>query len=192
MNQSATTQRLLKLYDNAPERTRLAGRSWYTEAAGVVADISESTALTPAQVCGAFSALSPRVHYVRNVRLTRTLCRMWHDVQDLGVDLLPRAEDTARALGCMSSPMREAYAALKSEHTPRGPKTGAFYRAILGDDSALVLDVWALRACGLERLPRVGERRTITASYRSAAARRGETVRDFQAIVWCAIRGRVN
>ena len=72
-----------------------------------------------------------------------------------------------------------------------GPKVNAFYRAIMGDRDALVLDRWAIFAAGYPK-PRSEVPRTLRmeldAAYRAAAAACGETVRAFQAIVWISRR----
>ena len=70
-----------------------------------------------------------------------------------------------------------------------GPKCSAFYKAIMGDTNALVLDRWAVAATGhrSKNVPRA-LRREVEQAYRSAASACGETVRAFQAITWIAVR----
>jgi uncharacterized protein YbaA (DUF1428 family) len=73
---------------------------------------------------------------------------------------------------------------------PRGPKVAAFYRAVVGDDDALVIDRWASFAAGgpRDRVPRAKERAAIAEAYQAVAADVGEALRDFQAIVWIQCR----
>jgi hypothetical protein len=70
-----------------------------------------------------------------------------------------------------------------------GPKVRAFYRAILGDASAVVVDSWMLRACGH------GRDTCTEKQYRAYARELAHCARlvgckpsEFQAIVWCHIR----
>ena len=73
-----------------------------------------------------------------------------------------------------------------------GPKVNAFYRAIMGDVGALVLDRWAIHAAGYPK-PRSEVPRTLRmeleAAYRAGGSSvRGETVRAFQAIACDVVR----
>jgi hypothetical protein len=71
-----------------------------------------------------------------------------------------------------------------------GPKVRAFYRALLGDTTAAVVDVWVARAAGWvgELKPRAY---ALVASALVAAARAVRvSVARFQAVVWVAVRGR--
>jgi hypothetical protein len=73
----------------------------------------------------------------------------------------------------------------------RGPKTRAFYRAMTGDTSAGVVDVWMVRAMGLD------PKKSLTPSQyavcdealQAAAAEVGLPTTTFQAIVWTVVRG---
>jgi hypothetical protein len=70
-----------------------------------------------------------------------------------------------------------------------GLKVTSFYRAIMGDPDAVVLDRWALRAVGHDRdtcTPLQYAR--YSAMYSEAAHAVGESPRDFQAIVWTVMR----
>lgn len=74
-----------------------------------------------------------------------------------------------------------------------GPKVSAFWRAICGDPAAMTLDRWAIRAADHPCDPWPGKRASamLRDAYRVAAERVGETVRDFQAIVWIVERDTV-
>lgn len=73
-----------------------------------------------------------------------------------------------------------------------GPKVEPFYRAIMGDLDAVVLDRWALVAAGHtpgQRAPDDGPtRRLFEEAYRRAAKIVGMAARDFQAVIWIAVR----
>jgi len=60
-----------------------------------------------------------------------------------------------------------------------------------GNNEEVTLDRWALRAVQLDadkKLPK-DTREEVVRSYREAAEFVGESVRDFQAIVWLSVKG---
>ena len=67
-----------------------------------------------------------------------------------------------------------------------GPKTGPFTRALLGDEDALVIDIWVSRALGVEpkHLDRKLTRAKAEKRLRAAARRLGWPVAQLQAAVW--------
>jgi hypothetical protein len=72
----------------------------------------------------------------------------------------------------------------------RGPKTHAFARAIAGDRSAVVVDVWIARAAGLDpnRLtPK--QYAAVAADVEHLAPIYGEHPRTLQALIWARVRG---
>ena len=165
--------RLVELYCDASEETRNRGRSWYREAKSAVRRIADETGYSRSQVAAVMSITSPDAQLKANIRWTRQACQ--NDGETAGRyprDQLPK--------------IRAALDSTKPGRYATGPKVQEFYRAIMGDPKALVLDRWALRACGLE----YGRTalRTARAAYEMAASATGETVRDFQAIVWIQLR----
>ena len=71
----------------------------------------------------------------------------------------------------------------------RGPKIRAFYRALLGDDEAVVIDTWMLRALGHHEKPTPKQYKRLAQRVRREARRRGIPPAVWQAIVWCKARG---
>jgi hypothetical protein len=70
----------------------------------------------------------------------------------------------------------------------RGPKTRAFYHAILGDPSAVVVDVWVARAIGeTGRLEGARYKRAENV-IRSLAGKVGISPREAQACIWYGAR----
>ena len=70
------------------------------------------------------------------------------------------------------------------------PKIRAFYQAILGDCDAVVLDSWMLKAMGWPRKGYTpGQYEKLAAILRREAKKEGLYPADYQAIVWCKIRG---
>lgn len=71
-----------------------------------------------------------------------------------------------------------------------GPKVRAFYRALVGDDSAAVIDVWTVRAAGW--LTSLTERAyaLVSRALEIAARKLNTSVTRLQAVAWVAVRGR--
>ena len=167
---------LLALYAQASPAVRRRGRSWYPETNRRLREVAVRTGSTPAQATAVFSIVSPAVQLVTALNWTEEILR---------------GERVGGRYPNMQGPRIEA--ALASRYPVKmitGPKVNAFYRAIMGDTSALVLDRWAAFAAGHDRgrdIPRAVWRQ-LDAAYRAAAALCGETVRAFQAIIWIVTR----
>jgi hypothetical protein len=72
----------------------------------------------------------------------------------------------------------------------KGLKTNAFARAIAGDTDAVVIDVWMMRAAGMETdSPNKTQYNAIADSVREVAAEFGITPRTAQALIWIIVRG---
>jgi hypothetical protein len=72
-----------------------------------------------------------------------------------------------------------------------GQKTNAFARAIAGDPNAVVIDVWMIRAAGLDASKGVNKTQynTLADSVRKVAKEFGITPRTAQALIWIIVRG---
>jgi len=72
----------------------------------------------------------------------------------------------------------------------RGPKTNAFARAIAGDESAVVIDVWMCRAagCGVDS-PNKTQYTEMSEAVAKVAERFQMTPRTAQALIWIMVRG---
>jgi hypothetical protein len=72
-----------------------------------------------------------------------------------------------------------------------GQKTNAFARAIAGDSDAVVIDVWMIRAAGLDASKGVNKTQynTLVDSVRNVAKEFGLTPRTAQALIWIVKRG---
>lgn len=186
---------LLDVYDGAPTWARESGADWYprhaancramarqynTDAPFWTRDAWEQSdrPMTARRVAGVIAALSPRIQWVRNL--------------ECAVDVLEHR--VPRCLG------RSAHAAAVIRDGARpldvlgGPKTRAFYRNLTGDLSAVTVDVHAAKAAGVDpdTLGRRGVYDDVAQCYRIAADHRGLAPAIFQAIVWCAWRGRAD
>jgi hypothetical protein len=169
-------RQLVALYDQASPAVRRRGRAWYPETNRRLREIAQRTGTTPAHAAAVFSIVSPAA------QLTTAL--NWTE------EILEGKRAGGRYPNVQGPKIEAALAVRRPVHRISGPKVNAFYRAIMGDTTALVLDRWAAYAAGHQRdrdIPRA-VRREIEAAYRAAAAACGETVRAFQAIVWIHVR----
>lgn len=71
-----------------------------------------------------------------------------------------------------------------------GLKTNAFARAIAGDEQAVVIDVWMLRAVGIEKkTPSQSGYNELSEAVKTVAFEHGMTPRAMQALIWIVVRG---
>jgi len=71
-----------------------------------------------------------------------------------------------------------------------GQKTNSFARAIAGDENAVVIDVWMLRALGIEKkTPTQSQYKEMARAVTKVAKIYGTTPRTMQALIWIIVRG---
>jgi hypothetical protein len=169
---------LLDWYATADDGQKDRGRRWYAQAQRECRKIARESGYTYRQVAAVLAVTSPDTQLSTNIRWTRDTCL--NGGQTAGrypADQLPK-------VGAILANRRDPGQYVS------GPKVTAFYLAILGDTDCLVVDRWASFAAGGPKDRTVGakDRRIIADAYHVAAAITGETIRDFQAIVWIACR----
>jgi hypothetical protein len=72
----------------------------------------------------------------------------------------------------------------------KGLKTNAFAKAIAGDENAVVIDVWMLRAVGIEKkTPNQTQYKQLADAVAKVAFDNGMTPRATQALIWIVVRG---
>jgi hypothetical protein len=175
-------RRILRHYRAASPAVVAAGQTWYRTAQDAAVALDPSN---PARAAGVIAALSPRAQWRVNLAWAAAMIT----AADRG-DSVPPAVHTTEMRGQAWRIARGEDAAL----VLRGPKVSRFYRAIMGDASAVTVDVWAARAAGVSMADgnAVGVRayRLIESAYVRAAAIVGEDPAALQAIVWVQVRGR--
>jgi hypothetical protein len=151
------------------------GRSWYRESRKQARRIARETGVTASVAAGVIAAFSPRQQWKTNVRMAEDACRTGTSSSGLGQSrrAAQRILDGERPLDVLN-----------------GPKVRAFYRAIMGDESAAVVDVWMLRAMGLGEAIAPKDYPTAALAIERAARKTEVTTATFQAIVWTHVRGR--
>jgi len=145
-----------------------AGKGWYAEAFGQIEQASDLLGVTPDMLAGYLAVYSPRVSVKRSIRMAYHRIRTGE-----------HAHDTMRSV-------RTAVEHWEATGEIRGPKTGAFYAALLGDGSAVVLDVWMAKVLGIpqEMLGRVRVYRKGEDRIRAVAAVVDWTPAETQAALW--------
>lgn len=171
------TVNLLKHWNAATPTARREGRNWYCNARAVVGTMARDFSTTPAIAAGVVAATSPRMYWSRNVAVSRALLA-GHEVTGV--------------FGASLDKARRIIAGAKPSAVLGGNKVRAFYRALLGDRTAAVIDTWMVKAAGL--LPRVSLTdevyRKVVAALETLAGRLHIAVAELQAVIWVAIRGR--
>lgn len=172
--------RLLRIYEAAGGDVVEAGRLWYPGAENVIADLSREFQLGRPRVAAIVAVLSPRQRWRKNIEGARAVLE----------------GEPWRAPGY--EPNRDKAVALAGgaplEAIIGGDKVTSFWANLIGSRTAVTVDVWAQRAA-LGRYhrhqPKHGRYARLVAIYRTAAEQVGETPREFQSIIWNAIRPAV-
>jgi hypothetical protein len=121
-----------------------------------------------AYVADVVAILSPRVSVRQNVKLAR---------EYLETGSIERGVMRQRV---------EALWRYERDGVVRGPKVSAFARALRGDDGAVVVDTWVLRAYGLST--RASDLRTAERRIRALAGHLGWPPAATQAALWVGTR----
>jgi hypothetical protein len=180
---------LLAYYHAASETTKSEGRSWYADQREIVRELAQSYSLSLSVVAAVVSALSPMTKWEQNIAGAVRLIHAWRNDEQI--------PDNATLF---RSNATKAWAILSGDITPAdafkgGPKTRAFWRNLSGDESHATVDTWMIRAAGVHTEWTSTDGKVTQKEYRAiahaiiaAASAVGETVAQFQAIVWLQIR----
>jgi hypothetical protein len=146
---------------------------WYHEAQEVAEDVAENLGVSLEVGASIVAAFSPRERWSSNVAKALAFS-MGKPVAGLQNNY--RMAERAMELG---------FDALK------GQKTNAFARAIAGDTNAVVIDVWMIRAAGMDASKGVNKSdyNMLSDAVRNIASEHGITPRTAQALIWIVVRG---
>ena len=148
---------------------------WYFEAQEVAEDVAQILGVDLERGASIVSAFSPRNRWSNNVAQAYAFA---NGLPVSGLSNNLRMAEAAKVDG---------FDALK------GQKTNAFARAIAGDTDAVVIDVWMMRAAGMETdSPNKGQYWLLSEAIRKVAADHGITPRTAQALIWIIVRGSAN
>jgi hypothetical protein len=145
---------------------------WYMDAERVAAQVARNLDSTLEVGATVVSAFSPRELWTNNVTKAISF--------SLGNNIPGFKNNMVMANNAIAF----GYDALK------GLKTNAFARAIAGDEQAVVIDVWMLRAVGIEKkTPNQSTYNELANAVKKVAFDFGMTPRAMQALIWIMIRG---
>lgn len=170
------TEEFLRHYRDAHESTaQLEGGTWYRKSRKAARTIAADTGCTLSQAAGVLAAISPRMTWKANKRLAAIICA---------------GGEVSGVFGANLAKARRIMNGEKPLSVLGGDKVRAFYRAIMGDEDAVVLDVWMLRAAQWQKKSLTHrEYEEVANALREAARAANVNPADFQAIVWTQIRG---
>jgi hypothetical protein len=145
---------------------------WYLDAEKIAAQVALNLETTLENGASVVSAFSPRERWSANVAKAIAFS-LGEKVVALGNNI--RMAEAAKSIG---------YKALN------GQKTNAFAKAIAGNEEAVVIDVWMLRAVGIEgKSPNKVLYQDLATAVRKVAMEIGLTPRTTQALIWIVVRG---
>jgi hypothetical protein len=145
---------------------------WYMDAERVAAQVARNLDSTLEVGATVVSAFSPRERWTNNVTKAISFS-LGNHIPGFKNNML--MANNAIAFG---------YDALK------GLKTNAFAKAIAGDEQAVVIDVWMLRAVGIEKkTPSQSQYNDLANAVKKVAFDYGMTPRAMQALIWIVVRG---
>jgi thermostable 8-oxoguanine DNA glycosylase len=157
--------------DATPGQVETAAK-WYLDAERVAEKVSENLGIALENGASVVSAFSPRERWTTNVAKAVAFS-LGEEVTGLSNNLK----------------MAKASIVLGFEAL-RGRKTNAFARAIAGDEQAVVVDVWMMRASGIGvDNPNKTQYTDISEAITTVASEFGLTPRTTQALIWIMVRG---
>ena len=171
---SRLARRLYARWFNATAQHKAEGHWWYKRARRDARRMARLHGCTLSTAAGVIAALSPRLHWDVNLRAAERLLGS-EDVTGVFMDNLVKAQ--------------RIFAGERPLSVLSGPKVRAFYRAILGQDAAVV-DVWVARAAGIQRELTPQRYSEAARALTQAARMAGVPTTTLQATVWVAERGR--
>jgi hypothetical protein len=145
---------------------------WYCDAEKVALEVARNLDSSLEVGASVISAFSPRERWTSNV------------AKAIAFSLGEKVTGLSNNLKMAQASLILGYDALK------GPKTNAFARAIAGDENAVVVDVWMMRAAGCSNdSPNKKQYLEISEATTKVAERFGMTPRACQALIWILVRG---
>ena len=145
---------------------------WYVDAEKIALEVARNLNTTLEVGASVVSAFSPRERWSSNVE------------KAIAFSLGQKVTGLSNNLKMAEASLHLGFDAL------RGPKTNAFARAIAGDENAVVVDVWMMRAALLQvDNPNKTQYAEISQAIKRVALIHQMTPRTTQALIWILVRG---
>tara|TARA_B110000503_G_scaffold107959_1_gene161317 strand:+ start:766 stop:1287 length:522 start_codon:yes stop_codon:yes gene_type:complete len=145
---------------------------WYMDAERVAAEVARNLKTTLEVGATVVSAFSPRERWTNNV------------AKAISFSLGNHVPGFKNNMFMANNALTMGFKALN------GPKTNAFAKAIAGDENAVVIDVWMLRALGIEKKsPTQSQYKEMAKAVTTVSIEYGMTPRAMQALIWILVRG---
>lgn len=176
------TQALRRTMSRATAADVLAGTAWYRTTHETASRLAIDYSVTVDTAARIIAVLSPRKRWSENVTAAETILRAF----SAGNSFVPKVA------GMFSANVVKAWRIANGDPSAlSGPKVTRFYANIMGDDTEITLDVWAMRAAGeTDIAPRNAEHyETVSKAYRTIAAEYGLSCSALQAVAWIVVRG---
>lgn len=174
-SQDAMRRAFLESWERATTDTSRMGAVWYRESRRHARRLAREHGVPVSRAAGVIAALSPRVQWKVNLRLA--------DDALAGRPVRGLKTSAAKAAAIVNG--------ARPLDVLKGPKTRAFYRAIMGSEDAAVVDTWMLKAAGWPSTSVTGKQYARVAAAMDAAAQSvGVPTATFQATVWTEVRGK--
>ncbi len=174
MNKSTAIANYSALLDSAtPDQIAMAS-TWYDEAHAIARGLSTISGLTIEKCASVIAAFSPRERWASNVKYAHMFIN-------------------GGTPPTLTNNINMAYAAMSLGFDAlNGRKTNAFARNIAGDKDAVTIDVWMIRAAGMDANKGVNDTqyRILSEIVKELAADRGMYPATAQALIWIIIRGK--
>jgi hypothetical protein len=152
------------------------GHEWYRESRRYARQLTREYGGGLGRCAGIISALSPQVQ--------------WHVNKRMAAQVMEHGWPQEGCLSLSANRAHDIWMGDRPLTVLGGPKTRAFYRAMMGDEGAVVLDTWMAAALEWPHnsfSARQYERCAL--ALREAAAVASLTPATFQAVVWTKVRG---
>lgn len=166
---------VVNLLDHFEQAGTVEGERWYRESRRYARQLAREHGGGVGRAAGIIAALSPQVQWSRN--------------KVMAADVMA----TGTATGQTDANLTKAWRIWGGERPLQvlgGPKVRAFYRAMMGDEEAAVIDTWMLQAIGWpQRGLSARQYERCAAALAEAASYTHLTTAQFQAVVWTHVRG---
>lgn len=160
------------------------GRYWYRLVHQSLVDLCTNEDFPLVHTAAILGVTSPRIQVPRNARITVAYMAAW--VENGG------RIDTHRQIPGLMKQIRQSLEKYERTGAITGPKTEPFAAACLGDEDAVVLDVWMAKALQVRQASLGSKRihREACKRVRATARQLGWTPAQTQAAIWTAMYER--